>query len=61
MHSLVQSGPRGRLRDGGGLAEDSGMGEREMAGLGVYFKSSHQGLPKDWMWVWKEEKRQGCQ
>lgn len=26
-----------------------------MAGCGVYFKKSHEDLPKDGLWVWKEE------
>lgn len=44
-----------QARDGGGLVQDSSGGEIKMAECRVYFKKSHQDLPKDGPWVWKEE------
>lgn len=33
--------------------------EIDVAELRLSLKGSHQDLPKDRMWVWKKEKRQG--
>ena len=35
--------------------------EIDVAELRLSLKESHQDLPKDRMWVWKKEKRQGRQ